>query len=152
MKLELKHLHDYLLYNVKVQYFDNLIGQVVGYMNQDYCNPVKIIYNGQDNKNINSLMQSEIFLKLEDIKLILRPMTDLDSFLEPLYGSLENQDVTDFLDQDFLDEHQIFDIEDLAVTDPRYMPYGTFQLLIKHHFDIFDLIAQNLAVSIHDVG
>lgn len=62
------------------------------------------------------------------------------------------QDVTDFFDVDFLDSHNNCSIEEMYVFEPEELPYGTLQVLFKHHFDVFELIPLGLAVSIHDVG
>ena len=138
MNLELKHLAPYLENGITVKVKDNIF-KIIGLTSTSV---IRIGING------HGLVQE----KIEDVKPILRPMSVLKIYLDPLYGTLENQDVTDFLDQDFLDEHKIFSLDDLAITDPRYIPFGTLQLLLKHHFDVFDLITQKLAISIYNVG
>lgn len=140
MKLEFSQLAVYLPYNLKVLVNNRTtpINTLKGYYfsNEKLCFNSLELYGG---------------FSVEEMKPILRPIDELSDFVEKLYGTLENQDITDFMDDDFLNEHQIYSLVDLEGTNPKYMPYGTLQVLLKHHFDVFDLIAQDLAVSIHDI-
>ena len=83
---------------------------------------------------------------IEDVLPILRPMAEAESYFEKLYGSLEHQDVTDYMDPDFLEEHDL-EINELKDQKAEAIPYGTLKVLIKHHFDVFRLIIDGLAVS-----
>ena len=76
-------------------------------------------------------------------------MSDIEDFFEPLYGQLEHQDVTDFLNSDFLAKHVIYDIQELELSKPDFIPHGTFNVLVKHKFDVFGLIPKGLAISTH---
>lgn len=132
MELELKHLALYLPYSVRIT-------------KEDWG---KIFKLDNDGTTLNCV-GIDYVLNCK-AKPILRPIDDLSDFVENLYGTLENQDITDFMDDDFLNEHQIYSIVDLEGTNPKYMPFGTLEVLLKYHFDVFDLISQGLALSIHD--
>lgn len=90
----------------------------------------------------------DFFLKYA--KPILRPIEEVEKYFEKLYGSLEHQDVTDYFDADFLASHDNIEIEEIQLLEAEQMPYGTLKVLLKHHFDVFDLISQGLAISIYD--
>ncbi|WKW45463.1 hypothetical protein P3875_06640 [Myroides sp. JBRI-B21084] len=91
----------------------------------------------------------DFFLKYA--KPILRPIQEVEQYFERLYGSLEHQDVTDYFDADFLESHDNIEIEEIQLLEAEQLPYGTLKVLLKHHFDVFDLISKGLAISIHDV-
>jgi hypothetical protein len=84
-----------------------------------------------------------------DVKLRLRPMSDIEDFFEPLYGQLEHQDVTDFLDEDYLNEFGNLEVSDIQNWKIETLPFGLVKVLLKHHFDIFGLIPKGLAISTH---
>ena len=86
-----------------------------------------------------------------DCKPILRPMSDIEDYFEQLYGRLEHNDVTEYLDADFLDDHDHLEIEDLQNVKPEIIPYGTLKVLLKHHFDIFGLIDKGLAINYKEI-
>lgn len=132
MKLELKHLAPYLPYGLKVQ--------------------------SSKTETLIGILENKIFVKEFNLAYpfgncipILRPISEIEEYFEKLYGMLEHQDVTDFFDVNFLDAHDSCSIEEMYVFEPESLPYGTFQVLCKHHFDVFGLIPIGLAVSIHDV-
>jgi hypothetical protein len=100
----------------------------------------------------NKLLTTDNFdFFLKYAKPILRPMQEVEQYFENLYGSLEHQDVTDYFDADFLESHDNIEIEEIQLLEPEQLPYGTLKVLLKHHFDVFDLISKGLAISIHDV-
>lgn len=83
---------------------------------------------------------------IEDVYPILKPMYEAEDYFEKLYGCLEHQDVTDYMDADFLSEHNL-EISELQYWEAEHIPYGTLKVLLKHHFDVFGLIVEKLAVS-----
>ena len=134
MKLELKHLAPYLPYGLKIEYFYDLVGKFGGYMESNLHNPIKVFYNGQDNRNLEAEMTNEIFMVFEDVKPILRPLSDLTKDELSIFSSsfrswcLAKEFSFDFVWKNDLD------------------------LCFKYHIDVFGLIPAGLAVSIHDVG
>ena len=87
----------------------------------------------------------------KSIKPILRPFDDIGPYFEKLFGCKEHGDVTEFLDEDFLDKHNNLSLVHLEYITATHIPYGTLSVLLKHHFDVFRLIEQGLAISINDL-
>lgn len=135
MKIELKHLTSYLPYNLKITKEDwGKIGELVPFIKKDLKG-----------------LQIEIDYALTTkSKPILRPMNEVEDYFLELYGKLQHQDITDYLDEDFLSSMDNLDISEIGDKKIEYLPYGTIQVLLKHHFDIFDLIAKGLALNIND--
>ncbi len=99
------------------------------------------------NLDENFFVLSTVF-DYKEIKPILRPLSDLIPFIKERYGMLEHQDITGYFDADFLEEHSL-EIDDIENTEVNHIPYGTLQVLLKHHFDIFELIDKGLAIDIN---
>ena len=140
-KLELKDLIGYLPYELKVLRPDSkTILEVCGIVGNLYIfqEVGKLETYGSVTSNAN--------------KPILRPLSDLESYFEKLYGTLDNQDVTDYLDADFLVSMDCLTVEEIKEVDINYIPFGTVQLLLKHHFDLFRLIPQDLAIDINTLN
>jgi len=141
MKLELKHLAPYLPYEIKVV------------SNERYKNETAIITSlnyglDQDLIMLQGCTEEFDFFedKLEKVKLLLKPMDEAEDYFEKIYGCLEHQDVTNYLDADFLSEYNL-EISEFKYWEAEYIPYGTLKVLLKHHFDVFGLIVEKLAVS-----
>ena len=138
MNLTIKHLAPYLPYGLNTKY--------------NLSSVVSLNENVKDEIRDKKLTACNIDFVQQFCKPILRPIGEIEEYFDKLYGLLQHQDVTDFFDDGFLDSHNNITIDELYNYEPEYMPYGTFQVLVKHHFDVFDLIPEGLAVSIHDVG
>jgi hypothetical protein len=129
MKLELKHLAPYLPYALKCRVTD---------LNRITTSEMHSVYS-DGSCTFHDLIESE--QAFSDIKPILRPLSDLHCDFEVddcnVYNSLSARSRSD-----------------LNYLTPSYLKwsYKDIQILLKHHFDIFDLIEKGLAVSIHDVG
>ena len=133
MKLEIKHLAPYLTYGLNVK-----IGK-----NRNYkVGSIHILH---------TQLLHDFTLRENAFMPILRPIQEVEQYFENLYGSLEHQDVTNYFDADFLESHDNIEIEEIQLLKPEQLPYGTLKVLLKHHFDVFDLISKGLAISIHDV-
>ena len=79
---------------------------------------------------------------IEDIKLILRPLSDLVS---PKFASLGNEMNGVYSRQKVIDI--INGVQDISVVSFYYI-----QLLLQNHFDIFGLIKNNLAIDINTLN
>jgi hypothetical protein len=81
---------------------------------------------------------------------ILRPLSDIEDYFKSFWykGDVETMK---FLDYDYLEKFDDLHIEQLSYTKIEYIPYGTFKLLLQHHFDLFDLIGQDLAININTI-
>jgi hypothetical protein len=127
-KLELKHLAAYFPHNTLVCETDE-IEHTIQRLTPAYF--IDIIEN-----------------PLTTTVLILRPLSDLEDYFKPLIEA--DDEVREFLGNNFLYGFDIW-IEELETLDYNFYPYAVFELLCKHHFDVFGLIEKGLAISIHDV-
>lgn len=93
----------------------------------------------------------ETSVDAKNCKPILRSMSKVVEYFEEIYGTLEYQDVTDYLDADYLNDYGNLEIEDLENIEPENLTYGTLQVLLKHHYDIFGLIDKGLAINLNEV-
>jgi hypothetical protein len=150
-ELEIKHIMPYILSDLKLQYFGELIGKLSGYMEGAGHYPVRILYNGQDNYNIDATMGSEIFLELKDIKPILHPLYN--------FGDSDDlRKVHEFIGLGkWCDAYDIyFNIwfDNVANVDKLILqaPYEIAQYFFKNHYDVFGLIPAGLAVDINTLN
>ena len=126
MELELKHLAPYLPYELKI-----LNGK-------EYD-----IVNGIDNKTVISLFRGHLenFTTIENVKPILRPLSDLTKEIK-VNGNLFTPN-----------HHPLFKIFISADMDwfidncPFFVDYGQVQKLLEWHFDVFGLIELGLAID-----
>jgi len=153
MKLEKKHIYAYLEHDVKVNYFDTLIGMAGGYIEGQMFNPLQVFYNGQDNENIKAVMSSDIFLTLEDVKLILRPLSDLTKEIEVNGENVNPSEILISKNFGFSEKsgciEEYLDAFTLHYKDYNEYPYWLIQFLCKYHFDFMGLIPAGLAVDIN---
>lgn len=128
-KLELKHLAPYLPYGVKAK---TKRSEFIVVGAHDYT-----IFG--DNEN------GEMEEYYEDVKPILRPLSDLTKEIEhsgERFVSFEW--ISENLDYD---EYSI----DYYLNHTERLPYEIVQKLFEWHFDLFGLIEKGLAVSYNDL-
>ena len=85
-----------------------------------------------------------------DVDPVLPPLSDIEDYFKSI-GYNGDTDTLRFLDYDYLESFDDLHIEQLSYTKIEYIPYGTFKLLLQHHFDLFDLIGQDLAININTI-
>lgn len=128
MKLELKHLAPYLPYGLKIQYLLNETLELVGF-------------------NKNTIFHTRgFFVELPcNLKPILRPLSDLTKEIE--------HNGERFVPVEKLEEMYGLTVEtqeDKVLTLPITLePYYLIRQLFEWHFDIFNLIENNLAIDIN---
>ena len=133
MKLELKHLAPYLPYGLKiinVSLFQNNFKKYISNL---------------------VLIPSNIEIGLKDVdgisnKPILRPLCDFND-IDKI------KDFSGFNWCDMYDEFFSVWFDDICNIEKLILqcPYEIMQYFLAKHYDVFDLITQGLAVSIHDV-
>ena len=133
MKLEIKHLAPYLPYGLKLK-----INTPIGTFDRNF--------------ELDCGHDFNLHLSQGNVKPILRPISGFTLYFEYLFDTTDDQNIKEFLDEDFLYDKGIYSWEELVFTEPNYIPYGTLQVLLKYHFDVFELIPAGLTVSIHDIG
>jgi hypothetical protein len=155
MKLEFKHVAAYLPYGLKLKYIGGLddednrtdesshvkigvIGDLVGIDNQ-YRNPIYWI----------STLNGHVGLCSNDIKPILRPLSDLKKEIE-VDGEkfIPKNRLRDLImirgnyskyDSNWINEN----------IDPFLLPFWMIEYLLEWHFDIYGLLENNLAIDIN---
>ena len=142
MKLEIKHLAPYFPYELECMvsdYYD-------GYNGTNDTKKAKLNAIWSDNSySFFDLVESE--RGFEKIMPILRPLSQIKEYFEPIFET--DKEVNEYLSYETLTP---FSIEDLENCLPEYIPYGSFKVLLKHHFDVFGLIEKGLAVDINTLS
>jgi hypothetical protein len=126
MKLELKHLAGYLPYGLKCT-----DGELIGIRNHiGWMGEFKFEYGSKH-------------IPVQSIKPILRPLSDLTKEIE-VNGEK-------FVPVEKLGFPNTKKVEDsfLHVIGSLHVPYSEMQKLIEWHFDIHNLINNNLAIDIN---
>ena len=129
MKLELKHLAGYLPYGLKVRHSSwNEI------LTMDCCG---------DNSESLSILDIEQYAKP-----ILHPLSDLTKEIE-VNG--ENFVPIEIIQKDFYWDYVKNNMRDLIKDNDysliEYLPYMVVEKLLEWHFDIYNLIENNLAID-----
>tara|TARA_B100000378_G_scaffold236018_1_gene202683 strand:- start:4540 stop:4968 length:429 start_codon:yes stop_codon:yes gene_type:complete len=137
MELELKHLAPYLPYAVQIETLYRSLGHMGGFNHKEL-----------DVFTLN-------FFEIEDIKPILRPLSDLTKKIEhngemfiPLDYLVSEDEDDYFVDTDF--ESYIkarLGNSDYEKHMIKYLPYGLINKLLEWHFDVFGLIEKGLAID-----
>lgn len=88
---------------------------------------------------------------IDRIKPIIRPFT-LNDIYDYFSDKLE-ADISPytFISEEFLHEFSI-DFDEIFESKTEWLPVGLYNLLIKHHFDIFGWIEKGLAVDINGLN
>lgn len=142
MKLELKHLTPYLLFDLKVKdLYENSIRIILG-INRNHTEPIKVALVGK---------YLGVSRTLEEIKPILRPLDDLDKEIEfngkkfiP-YDELK----TIVSNEQWLKICETIDLDGGEYSKVVDMPYWWVNMLHQWHFDTKGLIDENLAIDIN---
>lgn len=113
---------------------------------------LKILSNQNEIKTLFGIRDETYFIKetknnyaygdVSDIKPILKPLSDFYDINAPA-----------FIDANFDLSTQLV-LVDLCSKKQHYSStkYSDMQEFLTHHIDVFNLIEQDLAISIHDVG
>lgn len=128
MELQFKHIAPYLFYE--------LLGKI-----NDADSTIAIEV---ESSNFHFTWSMEMFFRdMSPVKPQLRPLSQIQSYFEPLFEI--DEEVRDFLAQEYLEIFGIHSVEEIKNVDTNYLPVGTYNLLLKHHFDLFELIENGLA-------
>ena len=133
MKLELKHLAPYLPYELKVT------------RNLKKIDTLGIFIGLEFGKNVYDVS----YVLCNDLKPILRPLSEIESYFEPL--AFNDSKILEVLDVNYLDDFGNMSIQDIEHYSFTNYPVSVYNLLLEHHFDVFGLIHNNMAISVHDV-
>lgn len=133
MKLELKHLAPYLPYGLKIHWKTSKKTSIV------MMKPSNIL---------------DVEIYTTNFKPILRPIEDLTKEIER-NGRKYSLDSIIFPKDEYSDDFtRKVAIEELKLSNAIHhitTPYSIVEVLLKHHFDVFGLIEQGLAININTV-
>ena len=132
MKLELKHIAPYLPYGLKFRNgkeFD--------------------VVTGIDNNTVISLFRGHLtnFTSIEEIKPILRPLSDLTKEIE--VNGIKYESVEHYFEEIYYTQTFHKQVKSI-IQDERWInhcEYILVEFLFEHHFDVFGLIPQGLAID-----
>jgi hypothetical protein len=141
MTLELKHLVPYFPYKLRM-IFEGKGGRIIE------VTGLRLAGLSEETQKLIYFSSVSETLSIQYFKPILRPLCDLNSEIK-------------FNNRKFYPIDELAEIDEVVVlqysfeffeTSMKYLPNWIVEKLLEWHFDIFGLIEQGLAVSIHDVG
>src|SRR5690606_13632168 len=127
MKLELKHLAPYLPYGLRLFHAEYKAKHILDISIKE------VIYDSE----MSAVTLTAMVNGNEYLKPLLRPLSDLTKEIE--------HNGEKFVPSELLN----FDFSDLSQLDYEYIPYNLATFLLEHHFDIFGLIENGLAIDIN---
>lgn len=131
MKLKLEHLAPYLPYQLEGYCLANIHTIV------EFIKPNRI---GGITKFGNHVPIADTF---KGFKPLLRPLSQIQSYFEPLWDS--DIDVRTYLSEEYITSFGFESIEEILEHKVEWWPVGFYTTLLKHHFDVFELIENGLA-------
>ena len=135
MKLQLEHLYAYLPYGLICLVDGKEARLDAVYPDNSCC--------------FHDLIKSE--KDLQSVKPILRDLTEKNiiNYFTPL--SKKDADIKAFINIQHLLEKGFDSIYEMLNFNPEWWSVGTFNVIVKHKFDVFRLINSGLAVDITKV-
>jgi len=137
MKLELHHSSPYLPYKLKI------FVESDGFLQNDETFEVNAITQNGVNVSVKRFPFNTDY-SFDEFKIILRPLSDLTERID------KDEDVT-FLDW-IISEYEIDVIAFIEVNSIERLPYEIMEYLFEWHFDIYNLIENNLAIDINTIN
>lgn len=134
-KLTLEHLAPYLPYGLKVQFDYKRIDKII----EKRIATINLIDSVWDRCNINNGSISYDLIYFDEIKPILRPLSDLTKEIE-VNGEK-------FVPIEVLKHRYDFIYSSLNKYNLDKWEFRVIQKLFQWHFDVFGLIPQNLAID-----
>lgn len=131
MELELKHLSAYLPYELQLK---------------------TTVWQRNISKHITSIEMLCTYLidnkdDYTEFLPILRPLSQIKEYFEPIFET--DEEVNEYLSYEATTP---FSVDEIINYKFEYLPYGTCQVLLKHHFDLFGLIEKSLAIDINTLS
>lgn len=142
MKLEITHVTPYLPFDLKLSV--HLVGDEYWTEILRGINRNTLLIGG------NRIDVLPFTLPDLRIKPILKPLSDFNDVFTDLFD--DDLDVRTFTNEDFLGEHGFGSMQELQEMKIEWYPVGLFNLLVKHHFDVFGLIEKDLAVNMNKLS
>lgn len=136
-KLELKHIAPYLPYKLKCEIITTTNNVLIERMTGFDCRFFEYVIFGDVEIGTNGVgLFGNCKILLTSVKPILRPLSDLTKLGTPII-------------QPYTDCITIINQLHILNNDVSILPYQLFEILIKHHFDVFGLIDKGLAIDIN---
>jgi len=150
MKLELKHLAAYLPYEIQIL---SKIESQIEQLKFEKCRLksvnmlskcITVIHDVGINKNEKYITDKN----LSDIKLILKPMSLLEKDIEIL--NILAKKLSEAKTSIFnFENSKMWILEVIKDENATALPFFLTKILLKNHFDVFELIDKELAVDIN---
>jgi hypothetical protein len=137
MTIEINHLAAYLPYRL---HFKTTHSKYQG------------IYVLQEMNQFGGVSIKDSSLPISRIRPILRPLTDLENITQEdgtCINVLLNIYATQIMDREVISK--LLHAARVGWINSDEIPYGVIKILCSWHFDIFNLLRNNLAISIRDV-
>jgi len=165
MKLEIKHLAAYLPYRLRCQYIGIVNGVEIGLWERESnsdpfgdfigVRPTEVygektgtlrkitVWKDHAVVHVGNRKSKVFYEKSLHFKPILRPLSQLktEEGIAALYSRCETTAEQEFVE--CLDDRNLSDAADIL----KYCPVSLFAYLCENHFDVFNLIDQNLAIE-----
>ena len=113
---------------------------------------LKILSNQNEIQTLLGIRDGTYFIKETQNNYTYRSVSDIKPILRPL-SDFCNLNAPAFIDTNFDIPTQLV-LLDLCSKKQHYsgVIYSDMQVFLKAHIDVFNLIEQNLAISVYDVG
>ena len=136
MKLELRHLAAYLPYKVQVK--------------KSYWS----IRFSEQIEEVLILVADDIvwYINDSDIKLILRPLSDLTKpeFANELNEKFFHGSIP--INNEYTPHHFLYDLNNGVKTIPLWQAVKIYEWLLSKHFDVYNLIESKIAIDINTIN
>jgi len=135
MKLELREIAPYLPYGLKV-----LSGRGTVFLMNTYSN---MRGSGIESRDLQSILD-------EQMKPILRPLSDLDNYLRNEFEKLDRGYAYDKIAVDlFCEENGVSEL--IENTEINSLPYECVEYMFEHHYDVFNLHENGLCIYYNEL-
>lgn len=144
MELKIEHIKSYP-FDVKYKILD----YKCDYVGNKYDNIKSLYYINTDKEklwHIETVGGAKPCINR--IKPILRPLSDVEEYFRNIWES--TQELPDYISEEYLMQF-FLDINEIENRGTNYLPVGLYNLLLKHHFDVFNLIEKKLAIDINTI-
>lgn len=139
IELTIKHIAPYIPYGLKVIYHDKEVGLLNGLSDINDYDTIKLAIDYKDLEHIWMF------------KPILRPMSDFEIDLSIRKDFDDLYYMTMYTDRDSYGSYEDCGEYFSKFQEIGLIPKMVLDFMYENHLDVFGLIEQNLAISIHDL-
>src|SRR5690606_40565673 len=144
MKLTIKELAPYLPYKLRVfdQWSEESQGEFLEVCGFDGDMQEWLLYDNIDGSTINYCKSL--------VKMVLRPLSDLDNYLRNEFEKLDRGYAYDKIAVDlFCEENGVSEL--IENTEINSLPYECVEYMFEHHYDVFNLHENGLCIYYNEL-